>query len=321
MQHDQTMLRDYLVSSVEDPRLNFQSILTRHFLVYHLFGVRYQELQEAELAFALALNWLLKHSGEFSTPEDASALLHALTVEGEEVNGVEIPYYMDGIFRALPWAVDGRIVPNYVRETLEETRSRGNPVLSESCKSLFQGLWRKTLSRCKPQSLSVLEPACGSANDYRFIDAFGLGRLFAYKGFDLCENNVLNARNLFPNVDFRLGNVFEIAAPDKSYDLCFVHDLFEHLSIKGMEAAIAEMCRVTRRELWVVFFNMAEEPKHVIQPVEDYHWNRLSFHETRKSFLRHSRSIQAIHIGSFLREGFPDAEAHNENAYAFRVEL
>ena len=32
MQHDAGMLRDYLVAGVEDPRLNVQSVLSRHFL-------------------------------------------------------------------------------------------------------------------------------------------------------------------------------------------------------------------------------------------------------------------------------------------------
>src|SRR5712675_3657534 len=37
MQYDQAMLRDYLVEQVEDPRLNVQSILSRHFLIEGLF--------------------------------------------------------------------------------------------------------------------------------------------------------------------------------------------------------------------------------------------------------------------------------------------
>ena len=122
----------------------------------------------------------------------------------------------------------------------------------------------------------MLEPACGSANDYRFLHAYGLARLVRYTGFDLCAKNIENARALFPDVSFAVGNVFEIAAPDKAFDLCFVHDLFEHLSLEGMQAAVKEVCRVTRQGLCVGFFNMDEIRDHQVRPVDDYHWNRLS---------------------------------------------
>src|SRR6266702_7644186 len=43
-----------------------------------------------------------------------------------------------------------------------------------------------TVSECaRPAlpSLSVLEPACGSANDYRFLHACGIAQLVDYAGF------------------------------------------------------------------------------------------------------------------------------------------
>jgi len=58
MRHDAAWLEDYLVASVEDPRLNLQSILTRHFLVTALTGDRFVALMEQEYRFAAAMNWL-----------------------------------------------------------------------------------------------------------------------------------------------------------------------------------------------------------------------------------------------------------------------
>ena len=89
----------------------------------------------------------------------------------------------------------------------------------------------------------LLEPACGSANDYRYLAAFGIAGLLDYTGFDLCEKNVANARALFPRTRFEVGNVFEIAAADQAFALCFVHDLLEHLSPAGLERAVEELCR------------------------------------------------------------------------------
>ena len=48
MQHDAGMLRDYLVGGVEDPRLNVQSVLSRHFLTHTLTGERFGALMEQE---------------------------------------------------------------------------------------------------------------------------------------------------------------------------------------------------------------------------------------------------------------------------------
>ena len=37
-------LRNYLVSGIQDPRSNLQSILTRHFFIRQLFGSQFEQL-------------------------------------------------------------------------------------------------------------------------------------------------------------------------------------------------------------------------------------------------------------------------------------
>jgi hypothetical protein len=164
---------------------------------------------------------------------------------------------------------------------------------------------------------SVIEPACGSANDYRFLDAYGIARLVCYTGFDLCEKNIVNARALFPGVTFDVGNVFEIAAVDKAFDLCLVHDLFEHLSMAGLEASVKEVCRVTRRGICVGFFNMDETQDHQVEPVDEYHWNRLSMARMKELFAAQGFDAQVVHIGTFLRQHVGCDYTHNPNAYTF----
>ena len=56
--HDAAFLDTYLVRGVEDPRINIQSILTRHFLIGELFAQRYAVIMDHELYFALTVNWL-----------------------------------------------------------------------------------------------------------------------------------------------------------------------------------------------------------------------------------------------------------------------
>jgi len=58
MQHDAEKLRDYLVASVEDPRLNLQSVFSRHFLLRAVVPGRFETLMEQECRFAAVMNWL-----------------------------------------------------------------------------------------------------------------------------------------------------------------------------------------------------------------------------------------------------------------------
>ncbi len=314
MRHDQEMLRGYLVADVEDPRINLQSILTRHFLLVALFGPRrFAALKLAELRFAAAMNWLRGFLGEGG---DAAVALHALRVGADNAEGVEIPRHLLLAFAALPSRASGCRVPNYIQMSLESVPAgTDKPSLLEPVLSTFQTIWRKKLEKEHPSPVAVFEPACGSANDYRFIEASGLARWIDYTGMDLCEKNVLNARDLFPHARFTVGNAFSIDARDKAFDCCIVHDLFEHLSPAGMETAIGEICRVTRRGVCAGFFNMDEIDDHVVRTVEDYHWNTLSMERTKGLFKRHFSVVRVIHIESFLRWQLGCGQTHNPRAY------
>jgi ubiquinone/menaquinone biosynthesis C-methylase UbiE len=167
----------------------------------------------------------------------------------------------------------------------------------------------------------VLEPACGSANDYRFIEAFGIARLLNYTGFDLCKKNICNARQMFTDVCFKISNVLEIEAADGEFDYCFVQDLFEHLSVEAMETALAEICRVTRKAICAGFFNMYDGEQHKVRIVGDYHWNKLSVVQTKAIFERYASSVQVIHIDAFLRSKFHCEDTHNKGAYTLIVNI
>ena len=331
---DRAELRDYLVEGVEDPRVNVQSILTRHFLIEGLFPDRFAALREHELRFALVMNWLLAAMKEPDGDEVTNAALNALLDEVDDGEGVAIPGYVRETFAMLPYVgqreADGAEVPNYLVDAIVARPAEpGDPGIEERVLATFQHLWRGLLEReaarritgrrTSAPHVSVLEMGCGSANDYRFLDAFGVARFLDYRGIDLCEKNTQNAREMFPDVAFETGNALEIDAPDGAFDCSFVHDLFEHLSIEAMERAIAELCRVTGRRLCVGFFNMSDRDEHVVRPVDDYHWNELSMGRTRVLFGKHASTVEVIHIDSFLRSRF-GGEAHNKGAYTFIVE-
>ncbi len=327
MRHDSDKLRHYLVAGVEDPRINAQSILSRHFLIQASCGAALQELMDQEHRFGVVMNWLLNLLRTSSETEELDAVIYALRRRADNAEGIHIPRFILQSFASLPVVACGLKVPNYIQIFLENStlvagKLQGDPASLDT----LQGLWNTVLDRHlaskefdanSPLHPMVIEPACGSANDYRFLEAYGLTRVLAYTGVDLCEKNVLNARELFPGVHFACGNAFALPFPDKSFDFCFVHDLFEHLSLEGMEQAIAEVCRVSRAGICAGFFNMHETAEHRVVPDEDYYWNDLSLVRTRESFAQLGFTGQAMHIGTFLRDCTGCAETHNPNAYTF----
>lgn len=315
MRHDCDTLRNYLVQDVEDPRINVQSILTRHFLIERLFGKRFDPFAEHELRFGLVMNWLLGLLKKSVTAGQLQAALDALLTGRGDAEGLQIPSYVSETFADLA-------LPNYICDLLNWTPVETTEApIPEYLMSTFQAIWSETLANEQHQGISVMEPACGSANDYRFIETFGIARLLDYTGFDLCDKNVHNARQMFPRARFKADNVLEIDADDKAFDHCFVHDLFEHLSIEAAEAAISELCRVTRRDICAGFFNMHAGSEHIVKAVGDYHWNALSVARTKAVFERYASSIQVIHIDEFLASKFGCADTHNKGAYTFVVSL
>jgi SAM-dependent methyltransferase len=346
MRHDAAMLRDYLVASVEDPRLNLQSILTRHFLIRALAGEEFEELMREECRFAATINWLTAILGRTADAEDCGTMLYALRRGADNAEGQKIPRFIVGLFQSLPLAAKGVTIPNYIESFLAGVEVEdGQSKAREPTLDTFRVIWARALTKESPsvyaecreraenadagvspegfhgfhavRPITVLEPACGSANDYRFFHSYGLAKWLDYTGFDLCAKNIANARALFPVVRFVEGNVFEIAAPKKAFDHCIVHDLFEHLSPGGLQTAVAEICRVTRRGICAGFFSMDELQEHVVRPVDEYHWNTLSMARMKELFAGHEFEAQVLHIGTFLRQGTGCHYTHNPNAYTF----
>ena len=321
MQHEADWLRNYLVRDVEDPRINLQSIFTRHFLLRALFGERFGSLMEQECRFAACLNWLCGLTRRISEPEESQAVLSGLRRGLDNAEGITIPRYVVHTFSSLRAATGEIKIPNYIESFLSDTRfNNGQADLDPQSLETFRFLWNAALApgdrgqTLSPQPLTVLEPACGSANDYRYLDAYGLARFLDYTGLDICAKNIDNASKQFPQVRFELGNVFEIAAPDQAFDLCFVHDLFEHLSLEGLKVAVREVCRVSRLGLCIGFFNLDEIPEHLVRPFEEYHWNTLSLSRIKQLFSSHGFTVRALNVSAFLRQYFGAAETHNPNA-------
>ncbi len=321
--HDRGVLRDYLVGGVEDPRINVQSVLTRHFLAESLHGQgAFPALRQAELRFAAAMNWLLGVRKDPATSARHEDVLAALLDAGP-VEQFDIPAHVRATFAALPAEADGLAVPDYISDVLvRPPAAPEDPPLDEASLSTFQALWSRAAASAgaPPRRLSALEPACGSANDYRFLASFGLAGGMDYTGVDIAAKNVRNALEMFPDADFRVGSAMALDADDDAFDLLFVHDLFEHLSVEAMRAALAECARVTREAMLLHFFQMHDDAEHLVRPVDEYHWNRLSLPRIRELLAGLGWRGEAVRVADFLGDRVGCEDHHNPHAWTLLAE-
>jgi ubiquinone/menaquinone biosynthesis C-methylase UbiE len=179
----------------------------------------------------------------------------------------------------------------------------------------FQERWRAALASRSAPSLSVLELACGSANDYRAFADYGIARFLAYTGVDLNPKNIVNARRRFPTVDFQVGNAMDLEQQDGSFDVVLASDLFEHLPLEGAARVLSEAIRVARHAVVLVFFNMAEVPEHQDRPVAAYHWNLLSRARYEAALAAGFPNVTVIPIARWLEADFGYEHSYNPRAY------
>jgi SAM-dependent methyltransferase len=294
-----------LVSDVEDPRINPQSILTRALICDSLWPGRFEDLIEQEFRFGFALTWVLDHLRK----------------------GVSSKMILDAINRS-----DFERCPKFILETAAALRNSTSPLLDyfsvalstdeeaaeggicEPALNTFSVLWNEQLRNLDHAGISVVEPACGSANDYRCLHDRGFQRFLRYTGFDIAPKNIANARRRFPDVDFRVDDIFASGLSNESFEYCFVHDLFEHLSPDGLTKAIRETLRFTKREAWLSFFNVGEAPEHRFERRGSYYWNHLSREQLVETVREFAQKVDVVRISDLAKTKFGFVGYFNQGA-------
>ncbi|SDT42341.1 class I SAM-dependent methyltransferase [Microlunatus soli] len=269
------MLKNYLVTSYQDPVINVQSILARHHFIGEVTGDEHRALMAEELDWAVEKNRALRKRQQ-ELPEEYGMSFAELKRKGK-------------------W-----------REAFAQ-------IVDDH--DVYATKWTEALHGADGPRVSIIEAACGSANDYRAFDGYGIAPLVDYTGIDLTEANIANARSMFPEADFRVGDVQDIDAEDGSYDWAVAHDLLEHLSPSAFNRAIDELSRVSRRGVLISFFLMRDEPEHRIQPRRYYHVNDLSKDRIEERFARYCSDIQWTQIRPWLKETHDFGDYYNWRAW------
>ena len=180
---------------------------------------------------------------------------------------------------------------------------------------VWQDIFKQEIQTNK---IKVLEPACGSANDYKILNKQNMDNILEYTGFDLCVNNVTNCKEMFPSSSFKIGNVLTIDDEDSKYDYVIVFDLIEHLSLEAGKKALDEMIRVSKKGVVVNFFNMEDDiDKSVENPVDLYHWNTLSKKEIKKYCEEQNLKVTVKKVWDFIPHEFKYRRGYNKKHYTF----
>lgn len=269
-------LRGYLVQGYQHPAINVQSILARHELIRDLYGDVFGDLMKEEI------QWAADHNEAY-----AAGRRELINQPGADFQQLKKSGKIRGVY---------------------------DKVMADS--DLYATRWTEALRQPPSKRLTVIEAACGSANDYRFFRSYGLAQWLDYSGFDLTVANIENARTMFPGVDFQLGDVQEIAAADNSYDWAVTHDLLEHVSPTALERAMDELCRVARKGVIISFFRMTDRPDHEISPRKMYHVNELSKDLIHARFSKDFPNITWVELRPMVKEATGYASYYNKKAWS-----
>ena len=303
LRHPPGFLDSYLVQGVENPCINPQSVTIRALLVDTLLPGQHRDLAEQEMLYAACACTTIAAAGRGLFDLFTGAL------EGEPAAdaALPVPAFLKEIRDKkppLPFSLRG--VWQQVFQSILNSYSNFT--------SPFEPLWRERLASAKTDRPSLIEVACGSANDFRYFPRYGLDALIDYTGVDICPTNVANAQRRCPTGTFREGNALALPFPDKSFDFYLTFDLFEHLSLAAVHQALREAARVTRRKLWLSFFSLESRPEHLEVPSPPYYLNILSLERTLEELSRLGCAATVIDLPAEWPRRFPGYQHYNPRA-------
>jgi ubiquinone/menaquinone biosynthesis C-methylase UbiE len=292
LRHPAGFLDSYLIQGVENPCFNPQSVVMRHLILDAMQPGLHRDLAEQEMLYSACVCATIAAAGRGTF----DAFTAALEGEPKAETVFPLPQFLKDIRdqkTALPFTL--RTVWQQVLNAILNSYSNFS--------SPFEPLWRERLASLKIERPTILEAACGSANDYRYFSRYGLDALCDYTGVDICGTNIANAKRRCPGGTFLEADALSLPFPDRSFDFFYVFDLFEHLSLGAFHRALSEAVRVTRRKLWLSFFQLEERAEHLEVPSPPYYLNILSVQKTCEELSRLGCTARIIDIsGEWLRK-------------------
>ena len=121
-------------------------------------------------------------------------------------------------------------------------------------KKLIDNFYNQVYRLLKPLKLdSILDVGCGEGITLSKFEKEGIGKkLF---GIDYSDDALKIGKKIYPHLNLKKGNIYDIKEKDNSFDLVMATEVLEHLD--DPEKALKELIRVSRK---YVMLSVPNEP-------------------------------------------------------------
>lgn len=90
---------------------------------------------------------------------------------------------------------------------------------------------------------SILDVGCGEGFTLKKLKDNHIGKKF--EGIDSLDSAIAIGKKIHPDIDMKIGNIYDISYKDNSFDLVLCTEVLEHL--EDPEKALKELKRVTKK--------------------------------------------------------------------------
>ncbi len=138
---------------------------------------------------------------------------------------------------------------------------------------------------------TVLDAGCGEGFTLNKLKQNGIGQ--KYEGIDYSEDAIKLGRKIYPNLDIKKGDIYNLLYKENSFDLIICTEVLEHLD--DPQKALSDILRVSSRyilltvpnEPWFTLFNFTQWGKDI---GHINHWSSFSF----QKFIIHNSKFRIL---------------------------
>lgn len=174
-----------------------------------------------------------------------------------------------------------------------------NPIVKIMMKKYFLDL-DKLIVPIKEDITSAFEIGCGEGYVTKHIQNLGIN----IEGADISDRIIKKAQQIHPSIIFSLGSIYNLQQMDKSFDIIFANEVFEHLD--DPNSALEEMKNVSNRYLFISvpnepFFRFANVMR--LKYLQDFgntpgHINHWSIRSFKQFLLKSNLTIIGINTST-----------------------
>ncbi|MFZ2189223.1 MAG: methyltransferase domain-containing protein [Candidatus Magasanikiibacteriota bacterium] len=161
----------------------------------------------------------------------------------------------------------------------KETYNKIAHLFAETRKYLWDDL--KPLQKYTKDGFRVLDLGCGSGRLYHLFQDFqpldkARGKGVEYIGLDQSEEQIKIAKQKFPNIDFRVGEMTTLPFVDNEFDVLYCIATFHHLPDEESRIkSLQEMKRVLKSGSYILMTNWNMYSKTAQKLVENGKFNEF----------------------------------------------